>query len=47
MKIQVGNSYMGKLISDRLEPYLSRSVDKKIPKHSTFTINSPVPVYYQ
>jgi hypothetical protein len=37
---------MSKLLSDRLEPFLSKSVDKKVAKHSTFTINTPVPVYY-
>ncbi len=40
-------SYMSKLLSDRLEPYLSKSVDKKIPRHSSIAINSPVPVYYE
>ena len=39
-------SYMSKVLSDRLEPFLSKSVDKKVPKHSSFTINTPVPVYY-
>ncbi len=40
-------SYFSKMMSDRLEPYLSKSIEGRVPKHSSFHINNPVPVYYQ
>lgn len=34
-------------MSERLEPFISKSIDGKVPKHSSFHINNPVPIYYQ
>lgn len=36
---------MSKMLSDRLEPYLAKSVGKDTsPKHSMLAINQPVPM---
>ena len=40
-------SYFSKLLSDRLDPFLSKTLDGRIPKHRSFTINNPVPIYYE
>ena len=38
---------MSKILSDRLDPYLNKSLEKqKVPRHSSFSINTPVPIYY-
>lgn len=33
-------------MSDRLEPFLHNTVDGRVPKHRSFQINNPIPVYY-
>ncbi len=39
-------SYLSKILNDRLEPYMNKRKESSAPKHQTFTINHPISLKY-